>query len=213
MSLAHGQYPVKAAEAPSAELFGRSTSRRRASESCQSQRSSQGISNRVQVSQSDSTEACDADKQSTMALEALVAWCEFQELVHFGINARQNRTRWDPQRAEGVDAVKEATVVTNACLPAPAAMQWEKADALVLGLRTEDGRIVQACFRKRPLGIDFDREAPIVITRVKTMSLAEEAGVIVGTTVVSINGEDVRDKSFKEQFDLMGATAVRLPLA
>eukprot|EP00747_Dinoflagellata_sp_TGD_P107915 gnl/TRDRNA2_/TRDRNA2_170259_c0_seq1.p1 gnl/TRDRNA2_/TRDRNA2_170259_c0~~gnl/TRDRNA2_/TRDRNA2_170259_c0_seq1.p1 ORF type:complete len:492 (-),score=82.43 gnl/TRDRNA2_/TRDRNA2_170259_c0_seq1:416-1852(-) len=84
-------------------------------------------------------------------------------------------------------------------------------EPLVLGLETTNGCMIEATLRYRPIQIDFEREAPIVIKNVYGHAAA--AGVIVGSTVVSINGEDVRNKEFPYQFGLIRSAAKWLPKA
>eukprot|EP00747_Dinoflagellata_sp_TGD_P122247 gnl/TRDRNA2_/TRDRNA2_173577_c1_seq3.p1 gnl/TRDRNA2_/TRDRNA2_173577_c1~~gnl/TRDRNA2_/TRDRNA2_173577_c1_seq3.p1 ORF type:complete len:409 (+),score=72.60 gnl/TRDRNA2_/TRDRNA2_173577_c1_seq3:103-1227(+) len=84
-------------------------------------------------------------------------------------------------------------------------------EPLVLGLQTKDGRTFEATLRYRPIGIDFEREAPIVIKKVN--GHAVPAGVVVGSTVVSINGEDVRNAEFPYQFGLLRTASKWLPKA
>eukprot|EP00747_Dinoflagellata_sp_TGD_P065525 gnl/TRDRNA2_/TRDRNA2_154392_c1_seq2.p1 gnl/TRDRNA2_/TRDRNA2_154392_c1~~gnl/TRDRNA2_/TRDRNA2_154392_c1_seq2.p1 ORF type:complete len:513 (-),score=85.01 gnl/TRDRNA2_/TRDRNA2_154392_c1_seq2:68-1606(-) len=82
---------------------------------------------------------------------------------------------------------------------------------LVLGLRTEDGHMIEATLRQTPLGMDFERKAPIIIARVQAMAAADQAGVVVGAKVISINGEDVSARSFSYQFSKIRATSKFLP--
>eukprot|EP00747_Dinoflagellata_sp_TGD_P101364 gnl/TRDRNA2_/TRDRNA2_168333_c0_seq2.p1 gnl/TRDRNA2_/TRDRNA2_168333_c0~~gnl/TRDRNA2_/TRDRNA2_168333_c0_seq2.p1 ORF type:complete len:140 (-),score=24.40 gnl/TRDRNA2_/TRDRNA2_168333_c0_seq2:566-985(-) len=82
---------------------------------------------------------------------------------------------------------------------------------LTLGMRTDDGRVVDISFVHRPLGLDFKKEAPITILKVRPGSPAEEMGMKEGWTVVSINKEDIREKNFSYQFAMIRNASRQLP--
>jgi len=66
-----------------------------------------------------------------------------------------------------------------------------------------DGIEQQLAFTRRPLGLDFDRESPIVIKKVQPRSIAEELGVQPGWLIKYVNGEACWMKDFRYQFALL----------
>lgn len=66
-------------------------------------------------------------------------------------------------------------------------------------------------FMKRPLGLEFEVEAPIRITRVMDKSVSQRLGVQVGWTIQKVNGEDLDGKTFNEQFSQLKRSVERLP--
>eukprot|EP00747_Dinoflagellata_sp_TGD_P165023 gnl/TRDRNA2_/TRDRNA2_185781_c0_seq1.p1 gnl/TRDRNA2_/TRDRNA2_185781_c0~~gnl/TRDRNA2_/TRDRNA2_185781_c0_seq1.p1 ORF type:complete len:126 (-),score=31.18 gnl/TRDRNA2_/TRDRNA2_185781_c0_seq1:123-500(-) len=109
---------------------------------------------------------------------------------------------------------KETEVVSGGGLrPADAVETTSPMDAaaLMLGLQKDDGSVVELSFRRRPLGLDFEKKAPIMIKKVQAKSHAEDVGLKVGWTVVSINGEDVTKKDFAYQYDCIRKASKALP--
>jgi len=72
------------------------------------------------------------------------------------------------------------------------------------GLRT-------IAFWKRPLGLEFNTQAPICISGVIRGSAAERLGVQTQWTLRQVNGQDVSECSFEEQFGLLKRLSARLP--
>eukprot|EP00747_Dinoflagellata_sp_TGD_P198648 gnl/TRDRNA2_/TRDRNA2_71707_c0_seq1.p1 gnl/TRDRNA2_/TRDRNA2_71707_c0~~gnl/TRDRNA2_/TRDRNA2_71707_c0_seq1.p1 ORF type:complete len:198 (+),score=21.35 gnl/TRDRNA2_/TRDRNA2_71707_c0_seq1:166-759(+) len=66
-------------------------------------------------------------------------------------------------------------------------------------------------FLRRPLGMDFYKCAPIVIRKIQKNSVAEEIGIEIGWTLVSINGEEVSQQDFACQFAKLKHGSLRLP--
>lgn len=66
-----------------------------------------------------------------------------------------------------------------------------------------DGIEQQLAFTRRPLGLDFDREAPIVIKKVQPRSIADELGIQPGWLIKYVNGEACWQKDFRYQFALL----------
>eukprot|EP00747_Dinoflagellata_sp_TGD_P028387 gnl/TRDRNA2_/TRDRNA2_133241_c0_seq1.p1 gnl/TRDRNA2_/TRDRNA2_133241_c0~~gnl/TRDRNA2_/TRDRNA2_133241_c0_seq1.p1 ORF type:complete len:165 (+),score=20.98 gnl/TRDRNA2_/TRDRNA2_133241_c0_seq1:71-565(+) len=90
-------------------------------------------------------------------------------------------------------------------------LQDASAPVLQLGFRTNNGAVTEVRFRWRPLGFNFEHRAPIVITQLQHMGVAEEMGVKQGWVVVSINGEEVANKDFAYQYDRIRKISKTLP--
>eukprot|EP00747_Dinoflagellata_sp_TGD_P183794 gnl/TRDRNA2_/TRDRNA2_38941_c0_seq1.p2 gnl/TRDRNA2_/TRDRNA2_38941_c0~~gnl/TRDRNA2_/TRDRNA2_38941_c0_seq1.p2 ORF type:complete len:225 (+),score=32.37 gnl/TRDRNA2_/TRDRNA2_38941_c0_seq1:99-677(+) len=74
---------------------------------------------------------------------------------------------------------------------------------LTLGFKRQDGSVTEIEIRRRPIGIDFDRKTPIAVKRVRTGSPAEEQGVQSGWTLTSINREELEDRDFEYQYEIL----------
>uniref|UniRef100_A0A7S1QVZ0 PDZ domain-containing protein n=1 Tax=Alexandrium catenella TaxID=2925 RepID=A0A7S1QVZ0_ALECA len=66
-------------------------------------------------------------------------------------------------------------------------------------------------FMKRPLGLEFEVEAPIRITKVADKSVSQRLGVQVGWRIIKVNGEDLDGKTFAEQFAQLKKSVKALP--
>eukprot|EP00747_Dinoflagellata_sp_TGD_P186817 gnl/TRDRNA2_/TRDRNA2_44135_c0_seq1.p1 gnl/TRDRNA2_/TRDRNA2_44135_c0~~gnl/TRDRNA2_/TRDRNA2_44135_c0_seq1.p1 ORF type:complete len:151 (-),score=14.14 gnl/TRDRNA2_/TRDRNA2_44135_c0_seq1:29-481(-) len=83
---------------------------------------------------------------------------------------------------------------------------------MVVRFETVEGSSVDISFTHRPLGIDFDMRAPIVITEVTPNSFAEQRGVRTGWKIKSVNGEHFSaDKGFQFQYDVLKMISNQLP--
>merc|ERR1712083_145486 len=84
---------------------------------------------------------------------------------------------------------------------------------MVLTFRLPDGSTRETSFadRRPPLGMDFERIAPVRVKRITPGGSAEELGVKPGWVVVAINGEDVEKREFNDVFARMRVAASARP--
>lgn len=84
---------------------------------------------------------------------------------------------------------------------------------MILGFRSLEGLVVQVNFadRRPPLGMDFERAAPVRVKRVIPNGHAEDLGVKAGWTVTSVNGEDVEAMEFNDVFARMRVASSSRP--
>merc|ERR1712066_438100 len=84
---------------------------------------------------------------------------------------------------------------------------------MTLGFRTPEGLVTQINFAERrpPLGMDFERAAPVRVKRVIHGGHAEELGVKQGWVVISVNGEDVETMEFNDVFARMRVASSSRP--
>jgi predicted metalloprotease with PDZ domain len=66
-------------------------------------------------------------------------------------------------------------------------------------------------FTKRPLGLDFEKKAPIIMKRVQPEAHGAELGVEAGWKILSVNDEDVGDKDYQYIFKKLGTESAKLP--
>mmetsp|Transcript_161286 Transcript_161286/g.512546 ORF Transcript_161286/g.512546 Transcript_161286/m.512546 type:complete len:195 (-) Transcript_161286:77-661(-) len=81
---------------------------------------------------------------------------------------------------------------------------------LVLGFKTENANRILT-ITHRPLGLDFQRSSPISMKKVRPGSVGESLGVQVGWEIHTVNGEDVRNKSFEYTYRLLKEASAVLP--
>jgi len=74
---------------------------------------------------------------------------------------------------------------------------------LTLTFILPDETVVDKDFHRKPLGMDFERGTPIVVTGVKQMSPGEEVGVEVGWIIKAINGEVITNEPFDYAHDIL----------
>mmetsp|Transcript_37967 Transcript_37967/g.80729 ORF Transcript_37967/g.80729 Transcript_37967/m.80729 type:complete len:119 (+) Transcript_37967:107-463(+) len=55
----------------------------------------------------------------------------------------------------------------------------------------------------KPVGLTYVNEVPIVISKVAPGGRAEQAGVQVGWTLLSVNGEEIRGRTFEQFVEMM----------
>jgi len=82
---------------------------------------------------------------------------------------------------------------------------------LVIVFGLPDGGTKEVTFERRPLGLDFNKTAPVVINRSRPDSIAEKLGVQAGWTVKFVNGEDMQDQVFSHIVDVMKRISSELP--
>lgn len=83
---------------------------------------------------------------------------------------------------------------------------------LRVDFKTETGMVRHFKFQEKPLGIQFNRSAPIKVDRVKQSSLAQEKGVQVGWQIVKIADEDVSyNHDYEHVNHLLGEGMRHLP--
>eukprot|EP00747_Dinoflagellata_sp_TGD_P187539 gnl/TRDRNA2_/TRDRNA2_45255_c0_seq1.p1 gnl/TRDRNA2_/TRDRNA2_45255_c0~~gnl/TRDRNA2_/TRDRNA2_45255_c0_seq1.p1 ORF type:complete len:145 (+),score=19.23 gnl/TRDRNA2_/TRDRNA2_45255_c0_seq1:64-498(+) len=99
----------------------------------------------------------------------------------------------------------ESVTVKNVGLPLLA--------TLVIGCESAEGESKTVTFTKRPLGLDFDMRAPIIISAITPGSYAEQLGVQAGWKIVSVNSKDVSNASFQDAYDSLQAGFRQLPEA
>mmetsp|Transcript_52404 Transcript_52404/g.94068 ORF Transcript_52404/g.94068 Transcript_52404/m.94068 type:complete len:287 (-) Transcript_52404:4-864(-) len=66
-------------------------------------------------------------------------------------------------------------------------------------------------FSKKPLGFEFNRVAPIQVSRIKDNASAQRHGIEVGWVIKRVAGEDMTGKSFGEQYALLKRCVTQLP--
>eukprot|EP00929_Paragymnodinium_shiwhaense_P033008 TRINITY_DN18210_c0_g1_i2.p2 TRINITY_DN18210_c0_g1~~TRINITY_DN18210_c0_g1_i2.p2 ORF type:complete len:138 (-),score=26.71 TRINITY_DN18210_c0_g1_i2:65-478(-) len=71
--------------------------------------------------------------------------------------------------------------------------------------------VKQVVFARRPLGLDFDKVAPVSMKRVHRNGHAEELGVEKGWIVKAVNGIDVIGKDFPAVHELLVKECALLP--
>lgn len=86
----------------------------------------------------------------------------------------------------------------------------ENKDSIEIVFETGSG-LRTVVFWKRPLGLEFGTQAPICISGVVRGSAAERLGVQTQWVVTQVNGEDVSECSFEQQFGLLKRLSARLP--
>mmetsp|Transcript_22437 Transcript_22437/g.43046 ORF Transcript_22437/g.43046 Transcript_22437/m.43046 type:complete len:136 (-) Transcript_22437:92-499(-) len=74
---------------------------------------------------------------------------------------------------------------------------------LVIGFILPGDVLRDITFTRRPLGLDFDKMAPIIIKKVQPQSHGESVGVQPGWRLKYVNGEDVSSMTFDAQFDFL----------
>eukprot|EP00747_Dinoflagellata_sp_TGD_P165982 gnl/TRDRNA2_/TRDRNA2_188091_c0_seq1.p1 gnl/TRDRNA2_/TRDRNA2_188091_c0~~gnl/TRDRNA2_/TRDRNA2_188091_c0_seq1.p1 ORF type:complete len:183 (+),score=25.71 gnl/TRDRNA2_/TRDRNA2_188091_c0_seq1:130-678(+) len=84
-------------------------------------------------------------------------------------------------------------------------------EALAIDFERIDGTAIPITFTRRPLGIDFDQKAPMIVKRVLAGSHAEEVGVLAGWTIRCIDGEETYQRDFTYQYETLMAAADKLP--
>eukprot|EP00929_Paragymnodinium_shiwhaense_P075961 TRINITY_DN38937_c0_g1_i1.p2 TRINITY_DN38937_c0_g1~~TRINITY_DN38937_c0_g1_i1.p2 ORF type:complete len:139 (+),score=28.94 TRINITY_DN38937_c0_g1_i1:66-482(+) len=67
-----------------------------------------------------------------------------------------------------------------------------------------DGSTKTVLFKRRPLGFDFEKKAPLVVKRIKPGSHAAELGVKTGWTMMAINGVSLASvQDFQDLFGIV----------
>jgi len=80
------------------------------------------------------------------------------------------------------------------------------------GFYNEEGKIQNFRFGTKPLGMNFDVDKmPIRIKSFGKGSHAQECGVEVGMILATIEGESLRDKTYREAWTKIGETLKNLP--
>jgi len=115
----------------------------------------------------------------------------------------------DDELAEPTIIIQSHCSVEDSPLARPASEQ--KKPVLELALKKADGNIVTMTISKQPLAFDFTRESPIVIKKVQAGGQAEALGMKVGMVLMAINGEDLSDLDFNDQYSLLKMKALKLP--
>eukprot|EP00747_Dinoflagellata_sp_TGD_P168669 gnl/TRDRNA2_/TRDRNA2_195622_c0_seq1.p1 gnl/TRDRNA2_/TRDRNA2_195622_c0~~gnl/TRDRNA2_/TRDRNA2_195622_c0_seq1.p1 ORF type:complete len:128 (-),score=22.85 gnl/TRDRNA2_/TRDRNA2_195622_c0_seq1:110-493(-) len=87
--------------------------------------------------------------------------------------------------------------------PPAKAIEGSGGTEMVVDFKLHDGKIQTIVFQRKPLGLDFEKKAPIVVSKVQTGSHAEKIGVRIGMTMVKICGQDITEKDFTYQFALL----------
>jgi len=87
----------------------------------------------------------------------------------------------------------------------------EMAEPLTVVFRTKTGDEEVRIFTQQPLGMEFRRVMPIVISRLRGEGQAIQFGVQLGWEVVSINGNALAGMKFPDAFDIFVAAADMLP--
>eukprot|EP00747_Dinoflagellata_sp_TGD_P178778 gnl/TRDRNA2_/TRDRNA2_28372_c0_seq1.p1 gnl/TRDRNA2_/TRDRNA2_28372_c0~~gnl/TRDRNA2_/TRDRNA2_28372_c0_seq1.p1 ORF type:complete len:223 (+),score=27.04 gnl/TRDRNA2_/TRDRNA2_28372_c0_seq1:49-717(+) len=106
----------------------------------------------------------------------------------------------------GFDGVAASPVIER-----PAPYGPDRGSLLVIGFQKSDGMTEEIEFARRPIGLDFSKEAPIVIEEVKPNSLAEELGVKPGWTLATVNGQSVSNTEFAYQYNVLRSNYFSLP--
>jgi len=91
-------------------------------------------------------------------------------------------------------------------LPSP-----EPRPEVVLMFHTEDGTAEEVLVTYKPLGLDFKKEVPLLVTNVEPHSAGEELGIAVGWAIVSVDGKDISNCTFDEVLHLLRQAFLRVP--
>jgi len=97
-------------------------------------------------------------------------------------------------------------------LAAPDLAAPEGSSGLRITFKAFHGVEKDVVFTHRPLGLDFEKVAPIVIEKVCTGSCAEDCGIQPGWTITGVNGLSVVDSDFEVVCTLLKKESVQLPL-
>lgn len=85
------------------------------------------------------------------------------------------------------------------------------AQQLRVVFRTKAGEQEAKVFTRQPLGMEFRRNMPIVINRLRGEGQADQLGVQLGWEVLSINGNSLAGMTFQDAYDIFVASADALP--
>eukprot|EP00747_Dinoflagellata_sp_TGD_P167238 gnl/TRDRNA2_/TRDRNA2_191275_c0_seq1.p1 gnl/TRDRNA2_/TRDRNA2_191275_c0~~gnl/TRDRNA2_/TRDRNA2_191275_c0_seq1.p1 ORF type:complete len:136 (-),score=13.01 gnl/TRDRNA2_/TRDRNA2_191275_c0_seq1:65-472(-) len=80
-----------------------------------------------------------------------------------------------------------------------------------LGFVTPEGESKKVQFTSRPLGLDFNMRAPIIINGVDQGSSGDQLGVKAGWKLTSVNGQDVTKVDFQKVYDMLSSYSRQLP--
>mmetsp|Transcript_22154 Transcript_22154/g.40754 ORF Transcript_22154/g.40754 Transcript_22154/m.40754 type:complete len:127 (-) Transcript_22154:146-526(-) len=97
---------------------------------------------------------------------------------------------------------------------APAVVESRAPDSgseLVFTFGLPDGKTQDVVFKRRPLGLDFDKSMPLVVRKVHPNQHAEELGVQSGWKILCVNGQSIETATFEECFKLLKEASGRLP--
>lgn len=75
--------------------------------------------------------------------------------------------------------------------------------SLNIGFRLPDESTQVITFVQRPLGLDFDKQAPMVVKKVQPATHAAEVGAREGWVVTSVDGEDLADREFEYIYGIL----------
>eukprot|EP00747_Dinoflagellata_sp_TGD_P059075 gnl/TRDRNA2_/TRDRNA2_151410_c1_seq1.p1 gnl/TRDRNA2_/TRDRNA2_151410_c1~~gnl/TRDRNA2_/TRDRNA2_151410_c1_seq1.p1 ORF type:complete len:303 (+),score=49.32 gnl/TRDRNA2_/TRDRNA2_151410_c1_seq1:57-911(+) len=93
----------------------------------------------------------------------------------------------------------------------PRGVLYDSQPSLSLTFKKADDRLVTITAAYRPLGFDFQKQAPIVVSSVHAGGQAEALGLKVGMVLMAIDGKDLKNVDFDDQYGLLKARAKLLP--
>eukprot|EP00747_Dinoflagellata_sp_TGD_P194358 gnl/TRDRNA2_/TRDRNA2_61670_c0_seq1.p1 gnl/TRDRNA2_/TRDRNA2_61670_c0~~gnl/TRDRNA2_/TRDRNA2_61670_c0_seq1.p1 ORF type:complete len:370 (-),score=57.33 gnl/TRDRNA2_/TRDRNA2_61670_c0_seq1:128-1210(-) len=74
---------------------------------------------------------------------------------------------------------------------------------LVLAVMGSDGSMADYTFTQRPLGFNFAKQSPIVVSSLTPDGQAAKLGLEIGATIAAINGEPIHSQDFTYQYNLL----------
>lgn len=83
--------------------------------------------------------------------------------------------------------------------------------AVVIVFETENGSKVEHTFTKRPLGMEWQKQAPLTLARAVPGTAAGEKGLQPGWTVMTINGENIAQSDYEGASATLKSAVLRLP--
>eukprot|EP00747_Dinoflagellata_sp_TGD_P208115 gnl/TRDRNA2_/TRDRNA2_81631_c0_seq2.p1 gnl/TRDRNA2_/TRDRNA2_81631_c0~~gnl/TRDRNA2_/TRDRNA2_81631_c0_seq2.p1 ORF type:complete len:141 (+),score=31.64 gnl/TRDRNA2_/TRDRNA2_81631_c0_seq2:259-681(+) len=90
------------------------------------------------------------------------------------------------------------------------AIETTTAAQLVLGVVRSDGSAASYTFTRKPLGFNFARQSPLVVTSLLPNGEAAKLGLEIGATINAINGEPMHSQDFAYQYNLLRECSIRL---
>lgn len=129
------------------------------------------------------------------------------------------------QEAENGPGVEEPPIIalkTNEMAtydplsPEPAQLEKfpgpEETPVMAVGFRVgESAPLETRVFRYRPLGVDFQKNVPVIVRIVHAGGQTEDLGIKEGWAVAQINGVSLDGKSFEEIYNMLLEAAAVMP--
>jgi len=106
------------------------------------------------------------------------------------------------------EQVAEPVAAQSTPEPTP---EVKDAKVLLVKFKTPDGSIKDVEFKKRPLGLDFNKTNPIEMKRIAAGSEGDRLGVKSGWSVHGVDGEDVTKKEFDYTYNMLRKISSQLP--
>lgn len=93
----------------------------------------------------------------------------------------------------------------------PPSARATTAAKMVLGFKDDGGDLKHKTFFHQPLGLDFERQMPIVIKDVYKNSYADALGIKEGWTVVDVDWKNIQCKTYEDAWQLLCDASAPLP--